>query len=637
MIQTESIKWPYPIRYGVENEVDADVLVLGGGMAGAMAAITAAKRGMNVILVDKGSTIHSGAAGSGFDHWIGCPNPASPITAEELTDIYVGLGTYTSGITKYIQYKEAYDCLLELESYGAKVRDTDDVFKGSEFRDESTKLLFATDYVNRWELRVWGRTFKPSLYKELKRAGVKLYERVMATSLLNEKGKQGSRVVGATGVNVRTGEFIIFRAKATILCLANPQGRCWIHATEIRGLGGRNIHINAGEGHSMAWRAGAELTNMEKSSIVRRPRPTTEGSHMTSWFPCSIVDTQGKEVPWVDRDGNVLTKFSDRCKPVAGQKLLIPAGGPPQNQAADRYYPYRAPSPIRDLDKRIADGEFIPPLYCDFPNMPEDERRVIYGLMIGQEGTTWLAYHNMTKAGFDPYKHQLQIYEEKPGVPAGFGWRRQSGGGVILDWDLKTNLEGLYAAGDQIAEGVGVAHAITTGRYAARKASEYATKALQPSLSRHQIDAEKSRIYTFVQRKQGMPWKELAAGQANIMQHYCSDIKNEERLKLGLRWFDELLEGEAQNVCARNPHELMRTLEIFSLIDCCQAIIHQCLARKASSALLNFRRLDYPEMDPLKWHKWVTTRQVDGQVKAGERPIHYWGDLQANYEKHCGL
>jgi len=637
MAQKESMEWPYPIRYGVENQIDADVLVIGGGMAGPMAAITAAKLGLKVVLMDKGSTIHSGAAGSGFDHWIGCPNPAGTISADELTNIYINLGGYTSGITKYIQYTEAYNALLELEGYGAKVRDTDDVFKDSEFRDENTKLLFASDYVNRWELRVWGRTFKPALYKELKRVGVKLYERVMATSLLNENGKQGGRVVGATGVNVRTGEFYVFRAKATILCLANPQGRCWIHATEIRGLGGRNIHVAAGEGHSMAWRAGAELTSMEKSSAVRRPRPTTEGSHMTSWFPCSVVDSVGKEVPWADRDGNYLTNFADRCKPVPGQKIILPAGGPPANQAEDRYYPYRAPSPIRDLDKRIADGEFIPPLYCDFPNMPADERRAIYGLMIGQEGTTWLAYHNMTRAGFDPEKHQLQMYEEQPGVPAGFGWRRQEGGGVIVDWNLRTSLAGLYAAGDQIAEGVGVAHAITTGRYAARNASEYAAKASELLLSRDQIDTEKARVYTSVLHENGMSWKELATGQANIMQHYCAEYKNEERLKLGLRWFDELLEGEAKNVCSRNPHELMRTLEVFSLIDCCQAIIQQCLARKASSAILRFKRLDYPEIDPPQWHKWVTTRQIDGGVKAGQRPIHYWGDLQQNYKENCCL
>ncbi|MCK4953061.1 FAD-dependent oxidoreductase, partial [Candidatus Bathyarchaeota archaeon] len=46
-------EWPYPIRYDVENEVSADVLVLGGGIAGCWAAISAAKRGAKVVMVEK--------------------------------------------------------------------------------------------------------------------------------------------------------------------------------------------------------------------------------------------------------------------------------------------------------------------------------------------------------------------------------------------------------------------------------------------------------------------------------------------------------------------------------------------------------------------------------------------------------
>ncbi len=41
---TQSMEWPYPINYERENEVSADVLVLGGGIAGCHAAISAEKR-----------------------------------------------------------------------------------------------------------------------------------------------------------------------------------------------------------------------------------------------------------------------------------------------------------------------------------------------------------------------------------------------------------------------------------------------------------------------------------------------------------------------------------------------------------------------------------------------------------------
>ena len=90
---------------------------------------------------------------------------------------------------------------------GGKIRDTEDEFQGADFRDEATKLLFAYDYQNRFTLRVWGTTFKPALYGACRQLGVTVLDRTMATSLLSEDGRQGARVVGATGVHTRTGRF----------------------------------------------------------------------------------------------------------------------------------------------------------------------------------------------------------------------------------------------------------------------------------------------------------------------------------------------------------------------------------------------------------------------------------------------
>ena len=52
-IGKSTLEWPYPVNYGKENEVIADVLILGGGIAGCHAAINAAKRGAKVAVVDK--------------------------------------------------------------------------------------------------------------------------------------------------------------------------------------------------------------------------------------------------------------------------------------------------------------------------------------------------------------------------------------------------------------------------------------------------------------------------------------------------------------------------------------------------------------------------------------------------------
>ena len=131
--------------------------------------------------------------------------------------------------------KESYDALLDIEKMGVQIRDVDDEFAGAEFRDEETKLMFAYDYENKYCIRIrGGANIKPAMYNECKRLGVTMYEHVMVTSLLTEGGKQGARVVGATGVNVRTGEFYIFKAKATILSMNAPVG-LWVFSMELKG------------------------------------------------------------------------------------------------------------------------------------------------------------------------------------------------------------------------------------------------------------------------------------------------------------------------------------------------------------------------------------------------------------------
>jgi succinate dehydrogenase/fumarate reductase flavoprotein subunit len=654
------MEWPYPINYGEETQVNADVLVLGGGIAGCHAAINAAKRGAKVVIVDKGAVIRSGSGGAGVDHWhLACTNPCSKITPEEMVEtlgeafsdyFYLEFG---NGMTCYITARESYDALLDCEKMGVKVRDVDDEFEGADFRDDKTKLMFAYDYENKFVIRVnGGKDIKVALYNELKRLGVEIIDHVMATSLLTEGGRQGSRVIGATGINIRTGEFAVFEAKATILSMNAPYG-LWAFSTELAGTYTFQDPNNTGEGTAMAWQAGAELSMMERSAGGMVPCGFSypmygAGNAHNTWFACSIVDANGKEVPWVDRDGTVLKTPADRYRPAPGQRIFYYS--PPMAP-----YEIAGPHLIPDLPERIAKGEFKLPLYADLPGMPEHERRAIWGLMIPHEGKCWIIYDTYTKAGFDPDKDMLQApvmppeqYISKPWW-TGMSprqWRDTGfcgGGGPVIDWDLRTTLEGLYAAGGQTSAGGDHATAATTGRYAGRKAAEYAKTADKSVIDRKQLEAEKTRVYAPVNRKDGMGWKELKAGLCRIMQDYCGEYKSDETLKMGLKWLNSIKESEAASTCARNPHELMRVLECLTHVTVGEVIMQASLARKASSTLLDFKRLDFPELDPPEWNKFVTIRQENSEVKVGERPFKYYllppyaATFEENYKKHCDL
>jgi len=141
-------------------------------------------------------------------------------------------------------------------------------------------------------------------------------------------------------------------------------------------------------------------------------------------------------------------------------------------------------------------------------------------LAVGQEGHTWPVYRNLARAGFDPDKDLLQAYEI---ADAPFGWRRLRYGGLYHDWNLQSSIEGLFAAGQQLFDGIGTAHASSTGRWAGESAAVYTEQVSLIKPDRNQIDNEKERVYAPVKRKGGTNWKELAAGVAKVMQDYCGD------------------------------------------------------------------------------------------------------------------
>lgn len=637
-MNSRKMKWPYRVEWTETEVIGADVLVLGGGAAGCFAALGAAEKGARVALVEKGATVRSGAAGSGCDHWeSAAANPCSRVSPEELAETMIrAFSGYNNGISHYIECREGYDRLLDMEKMGAKVRDTDDEFRGADFRDEETKLLFAYDYVNRFTIRVWGSTFKPAMARGCRRRGVRIFDRVMATGLLTERGRRGTRVVGATGVNARTGKFMIYRAKAVILCTSRPT-RLWLFSPDLPGISEFRPFQCTGDGHAMAWRAGVEFTMMEKSvrgewSGLRSFPPYGTGNNHNTWYACNMVDAEGRPLPWVDRDGRVLKKFADRFRPAPGQRLFLKGGGEP----AFNVYEVQGPD-TQPVDELLRQGYKLP-FYADLASLPELERKIIWGMMVGEEGKTKIPIlRAYGEAGFDPQKDFLQSY--------GDGWKSGSflpqerqlfglPGGVVNDWNLMTNVEGLFAAGDTLFASNCFGHAAATGHYAGRHAAAFAARTEAAAVDEQQIDEERRRAYAPAERGSGVDWRELNTTVTRIMQNYCGAFKSEELLVTGLRMLSDLREREAARLAVRNPHELVRGLEVLNIMTNAELVMEACRARRASSRELDFTRLDYPDVDPPEWAKFVTVKLGRDGVETGSLSLGYPGDLAKNYEKH---
>ncbi len=657
-VQTEGRlpEWPYPVNYGKENEIECDVLVIGGGVAGCRAAISAARQGAKVVVADRGHAKRSGAGGAGVDHWHGAvTNPCSKVSPLDYTQAcYSSMHGYTSGIARYIITKEGWDTLLECEQMGIQIRDVHDEFKGADFRDEATKLMFAYDYVNRHVIRVWGYNIKPMLYREMQRLGVGIFNRQMVTSLLTTGGRQGSRVIGATAVNTRTGEFNIFHSKATVIATGGT-GRLNFFAPELTAAGSMNDMNASGTGQAIGWQAGAEFVLMEASGPGRLSglgyAPYSMGNTHNTYHGVSIVDADGKEVPWVDVFGHPLSTVQERFSVAPGQPFQLGAG----IGIGSYLVQFRSPDLVRDLPERIKKGEFKLPLYADLTLLPEKERRCIFGMMVGNEGKTRIPiYDQFTRAGFNPDQDLLQAPVMLPesyahsnfwggqGNPA---LRSMAGGGFLVDWDLRTSLEGLYAAGGAPIYGSGChGEAHTTGRYAGRQAAACARQTTREDVDRRQLAAEKQRVYAHTQNHPDGPgWKEINYAIVRIMQDYAGRYKNENTLRRGQYLLKDLRENEGAAAHAANPHELGRLLECFSLIGVGEMVFAASLARPCSNTNLDFIRLDQPAADLPEWDKLLPIRLAEGQVKVRGLPLDYHlrvpyePGYEENYHKHCAL
>jgi succinate dehydrogenase/fumarate reductase flavoprotein subunit len=364
----------------------------------------------------------------------------------------------------------------------------------------------------------------------------------------------------------------------------------------------------SGDGTIMAWRAGAELTKMEGTGMVMiatgLKHKWYSGGGDASYENVPIVDANGKRLPY----------------PIQGWEdagAMVPT-----------------PEVTAKIHEGILKGEYELPFYADFPSMPEVESKATWNLMLGEEATTRVIIDTFNKGGFDIGKDLLQSYKflEGNSLPQ---WRDAGyGGGILVDWNLKTSLDGLYAAGTQMFSPEDHSHAAATGRYAGRKAAAYAREVGESKMSRDQIEKEKARVYAPVKRGTGIEWKELHAGIARIMQYYVSEFKTERLFKMGLGALEKIEKESVPSLYALDPHKLMRSLEDLSMLEYAKIIIHASLARKASSRALMFQRIDYPEIDPPEWDKFLTLKLENDKVKIGERPQAFWGDMKQQYEAH---
>ncbi len=546
--------------------LDCDVLVIGGGTAGTMAALTAAEHGARVLLLEKAHVRHSGALAMGMD---GVNNAVIPGKAEP-EDYVAEITRANDGIvnqrTIYQTATRGFAMVQRLERYGVK-------FEKDEHGEYAVRRVHRSgSYVLPMPE---GKDVKKALYRVLRqrnmREKIQIENRLMPVRVL----VQDNRAVGAAALNTRTGEFVAVAAKAVILA-TGACGRLGLPASGYL-YGTYENPTNAGDGYAMAYHAGAELSGIE----------------------CFQVNPLIK-----DYNGPA-------CAYVAN-----PFGGYQVNAAGERFVDsdYWSGQMMSEVRNEIDSARG--PIYLKVSHLPDETLTALENILHTTERPTRGTFH--ANRGHDYRTHDIEMHISEIGLCSG-----HSASGVWVDEHARTTVPGLYAAGDLAC----VPHNYMIGAFVyGDLAGEHAASTLAETpapvdLPGDQLAAAHELIYRPLRQPDGPPQPQVEYKLRRFVNDYVAPPKTAAKLSIAVQTFDRMRD-EVAGIGARTPHELMRAVEVSFIRDCAEMAARSSLTRTESRWGLYHERADMPARDDDDWNFHLNLRKgADGAMEFLKRPV----------------
>jgi succinate dehydrogenase/fumarate reductase flavoprotein subunit/HEAT repeat protein len=546
--------------------LECDVLVIGGGTAGTMAALTAAEHGAQVLLMEKGHVRHSGALAMGMDGVNNAVIPGKATPEDYVAEITRANDGIVNQRTIYQTATRGFAMVQRLESYGVK-------FEKDEHGEYAVRRVHRSgSYVLPMPE---GKDVKKALYRVLRqrsmREKIRIENRLVPVRVLTHDG----RAVGAVALNSRTGEFVVVRAKAVILA-TGPCGRLGLPASGYL-YGTYENPTNAGDGYSMALHAGAELSGIECFQI----NPL-------------IKDYNGPA-----------------CAYVAN-----PFGGYQVNALGERFVDsdYWSGQMMAEVKSEIESARG--PIYLKVSHLPDETLSTLEGILHTTERPTRGTFH--ANRGHDYRTHDIEMHISEIGLCGG-----HSASGVWVDENARTTVPGLYAAGDLAC----VPHNYMIGAFVygelagSHAASTLADVEVPQELPADQIAAAHELIYRPLRQPDGPPQPQVEYKLRRFVNDYVAPPKTAAKLSLAVQTF-ERMRDEVAGIGATTPHELMRAVEVTFIRDCAEMAARSSLTRTESRWGLYHDRSDIPERDDVEWRYHLNLRMTaDGDMEFLKRPV----------------
>ena len=544
---------------GEWQTIDTDLLVIGGGVAGSMAAIPALEAGMSVAVCEKGRLLDNcGSVGCGVDHYLTVMESGPEWDTPEF-------------LIKHL--RELTDGIVDIEVAGRVIHEMPKILRkiegmGVDFKDPRTGTYSrhpSFGLPGAYHINFDGTDFKRRIGKHVRAGKATVLMRTMAVQLL----VKDNAAYGALAFNFRTGGWIAIRAKVVALT-AGDVNRISLNAS---GLAFDSWHFpyDTGDAQAMGYRAGASLANMEFVETTLTPKGfSAQGLNALVSLGAYFLDKNG------DR---FMFKY-DKKGENARRAVLADA-------VVNEYL--------------LGNG----PIFVDCRHLPKDElEHMEQTLQIDRY--TLPAFYQQKGLNFRDDIIEISISE--------LSIRRSGvyfrGSGLAVDTSGETSVERLFAAGDCATVSGGIAGAAVLGHIAGEGAVERirASQGALPEIDWQDADTIRRRAEASMHRPDGLPWKTFEDEIRQTVTDYVGVRRSKKGLDLALETLMALAKREDE-LAADDLHGMMRVQEARSIRLNAEIMTNAASARTETRTRSAHRRIDFPESDNENWLKFVVVEK----------------------------
>jgi len=546
----------------MENRyLKADLLIIGGGSAGCLAANRALELqpDLKVVIFEKGDIKYSGSIARGMDalNIVAIPNFTTP-------ELYVESITLScSGIVdapaSYEMARRSFSLLKKLESWDVYFpQDEKGNYRTLQYHPKG-EFLTAMEEPN----------LKVIISRKVLEKGALVINRVMGLNLLLDSG----RVAGAIGVEVRTGELVICQAKAVILAAGGTARFSLPNSGYLYGT--FDYPGNTGDGYVMAYKAGAGLTGME---YARRAMLIKDAN-----MPLLAIT--------LTRGGRLLDIFD---------RIIM------EGQCHD----------IASMEQAFSEGRG--PLRIRLSHLKPEAIEEIEHILFTTERPVQERFFKGRAVDFR--KRDIELWPTECQLCGGHGMA-----GIVVNEKAETEVPGLYAAGDvACVPKQHLTGAFVFGEVAAEQAVKFISQQPPGQLDQDQVrvvENRRSHLFDISGRDIGV--REFEYKVRRLIGDYVISPKNEYKLLRWAEWAGRFKGEIEEQVMVRNGHELSKLYEVEHIIQCATLSARASLERKESRWGGAHRRTDYPEMDDQNWLCHVVLRQGEhpDDIRVSTKPL----------------